>query len=102
MLVVTTDRIVVAVAMGNAIVMVIAKVSPVSTGIRHSGLHQGECENESWEDYFTHRGLDEVALEVTRTSFSDVVRDVAIPTMSNLSVMNLTGKGLISRDVFKR
>jgi hypothetical protein len=64
MLIVAANRVVVAVAMGNAIVMVIAKVPPLSTGIRWARLPQGECKNDNWGDYCSHRALDELVLRL--------------------------------------
>jgi len=64
MLIVACERVVVAVAMGNAIVMISANMPPMSSRICRACLPQGECQSESWEDYILHRGLDVVALEL--------------------------------------
>jgi hypothetical protein len=66
MLIVTTNRVVVAVAMSNPIVVVSANMSPMSTGIRCACMPQGECKSESRKDYSAHRGLDELALKRTQ------------------------------------
>jgi len=61
MLVIPSERVVVAVAMSHAIVMVRANMPPLSTGIRGACLHPGERKNDNREDYCSHRGLDELA-----------------------------------------
>jgi len=70
MLVIPCERIVVAVAMSCAIVVVRAYMPPLSTGIRWVCLHQGERKNDNREDYCSHRGLDKLALRHSRSRSS--------------------------------
>jgi hypothetical protein len=79
MLIIASERVVVAVAMSHAIVVVRANMPPLSTGIRWACQHQGECKNDNREDYCSHRGLDELALRLSRSRSSSTHVPLSTP-----------------------